>query len=218
MSVLALYRGNTAPGQLIDSSPAGNNLTLFGTVPNSLSPTPPEGDGWLAYKPLDIGSNFLKAPSSVYNNAQGMVGLFLTKEIDTVINTMIVDIRNTSTNNGIGIFVGFPGQMLTVVGFTGGFGDYALFAPIVNSMTPLKVRLEWRPAGVKLFLNDIMFGSSAIAPSAVGADVHIAGDPITTSSSYEIGGIDFVQFSNDPDEEFPAVPPGSITAGGFYLI
>jgi len=202
MSILSLYRGNASPGQLVDSSGNGFNLTKFGTVPNSSSPTPPEGDRWLAYHPPAAAFvNYLQGPSGTYNNAQGMVGFYFV--VDAARGVQEFMWRFSSgfvSGHQASITVG---DLLSVDLFENGLGLVQFQTPIVVGPTIHKFRYEWSAAGSKAYLDDVQFGSTAQLVNSVAPNLWLAGDPQSSANCFSSGGLDLFQSSNNPNEVFP---------------
>lgn len=210
MSIKGQYRGNSAPGQLADSSGNGKTLILHGIVPNAASPTPPEGDRWLAYKPTGPLVNFLEVPTGVFTAAAGSLVLYFTKEFDDLVdNNMIFAVQGAG---GSILFIfqsNMAGSPLAIQFYDGAVLQINAAIPNVASLTPRKFELDWDATGTRAYLDDVLQLSSAAPLTALGAGTpQIAGDSVSTSQAYQTGGIDFVTFTDSPP------PP----AGGAALL
>jgi hypothetical protein len=70
-SLMAYWQGNSAPGRLADSSGHHRDLVAVHSVPNPVSPTPFEGDHWLAADFLSTQGYFKIPPEAIPPNAAG---------------------------------------------------------------------------------------------------------------------------------------------------
>lgn len=194
----AVYRGNTALGQLADSSGNGNTLTLHGTVPVSLTPTPPEGNQWLVYRtPNNILVDYLESPADVYDPISGSLEFYFSKEETPFENTEMVSLRTPGfPYDGFIIFIS-PDDNLYVAGVQNGFGLFFYATPIPNSPSAsYKINLTWGPSGSTVTINNVVFGTNGIpVPTTTPTRVYIGGDPDLTARSMYVGGIDFVTIS-----------------------
>lgn len=216
-TIQGLYRGDTSPGQLVDSSGFGRTLTQNGTVPNPGSPTPPQGDKWLG-GPFGV-ANYYSIPTAAFNQPQGVIAFW---------------IYNFSTP----FFADPPALMFSIQATVPTFGNKALvdfmldpngshFACIWHDgvgHTPLfwnytflqntyyYIRFEWDASGERIYVNGSLVGSDATPIGAITSMLRI--DVGNTTSflgcnspmQYNYGYMDAFMISDDPNEIDPNAP------------
>jgi hypothetical protein len=202
MSITALYRGNSSPGQLADSSGNGNTLTLVGTVPNLSSPTPPEGDRWLAIYPQGPVGDDLEGPIGVINPAQGMVGFkFMKDAVVTFPEIWLSFYKLVGALNGIHCIYQASGDLEILV-FDNSAGVASFVTPIAANGATHAGRIEWGAFGTRAYVDGVLIGSHAFLPDFTNAQPWIGGDPLSGANSMRSGGVDFVQYADDPNEAY----------------
>lgn len=212
MSILGEYRGNSAPGQLVDSSGNGNTLSVIGTsVPNPATPTPPEGDRWLAGPAVTL--SYLAAPAAVVTPAQGSVEGFFQSSLATEPTRAVDDIL-ISFN---GVPAGLADKFFLLIDSVAPLGQIRIYffqlTPSLNfasynfadAGTTHDFKLEWDGTGTRLYLDSSLVASTGVTPTVPTSPPTIAGWDFTGSSqTMDYGYLDNVIFSS---AGAPAVNP-----------
>jgi hypothetical protein len=206
MPVVSQYRGNTSPGRFADSS--GNGFTLTetpGSVPNPSAPTPPEGDRWLVGPTVD-GLSYLVVPVAVSGRmlTAGYVEFNFKTSLGTEPNRAVDDIQ-VSFNGAPTVLA--PKFIMTLDS-TGPLGQVRmyffqlsptlLFADhfFVDAGSTHTFKVEWDATGTRMYLDTVLVGSSATAPTIPTTSLWIAGSDIFGSSPVvDYGYMDNVIFS-----------------------
>jgi hypothetical protein len=222
--ILAHYRGNSSPGQLEDSSGAGNTLTVFGvSVPNPASPTPPEGDRWLVGPSID-GESRLRVPVSV----PGAMLLRGTVEGDFI--SSLGTEPNRAVDDVLFSFNGAPDDVAPkffgVLDSTGPLGQIRIYffqvSPILlfadyffaDAGAQHNFKYEWSVTGTRLYLDGLLVASSATAPVIPTISLDLAGWEVTGNShAMDYGYMDNVIFSDGTQIESGQIEGGDIEGG-----
>lgn len=224
--ILAQYRGNSSPGQLADSSGNGHTLTVVGgagPVPNPTSPTPPEGDRWLVGPSVDGESHF-KVPSAVPSSmlASGAVeGDFITS-LGTEPNRAVDDVLFSFEQDP----VDYTKFFFCILDSTPSIGRVRFYIIQILPVFLLAdcdfadtgalhhFRAEWDATGTRLYLDNLLVASVALAPLIPTANLRIAGHTFPGSShAMDYGTMDNVIFSDNAPAQAPDIQTGQIESG-----
>jgi len=186
MSIIAQYRGNSSPGQLVDSSGNGYDLVTVGAaVGNPSTPTPPEGDRWLAHVANHLATSYLKAPAAVPSaiTAEGSIEGYILPITNGVNANMVFSVNDASGAGVIGQ------RFLMAIDPTGYPTAFRLYILQVNpslilidtlghpmdGTTTQTFKVQWGAFGTELYLDGALIGSSATAPTIPTTDITLAG-------------------------------------------
>ena len=220
--IVAQYRGNSSPGQLVDSSGNGYDLTVIGTsVPNPSSPTPPEGDRWLVGPSVD-GVSYLLGPGAVGAglNTRGSVTGYFNTSLGTEPGRDKDDIL-ASFNDAV---VGIGTKFLIVLDSTGPFGQVRIyfiqvspslvfadyfFADVGSDHT---FEVLWTPSGTELYIDSLLVASSSSNPTIPTDNITISGLNFGSMASDYTYMDDFI-FTYNPDFGGKGIETGNIDSG-----
>ncbi len=196
--LLAEWLGDSALGQLADSSGNGNDLTLTGTVPNPASPTPPEGDKWLLYEPVGATANYLNMPTNAIDLNKGkMTFLFSVNDNPIMVNNVLFALRSADHQTLILCLYQGPGfdRLAFQALYNGVVVNNDVIAMASGSPTVYEFSMTWGADGLNAYIDGVLFSTSAASfiPSDFSNNKTLGGDSFTTATGFECGGIDAVR-------------------------
>lgn len=200
--------GNTGDG-FNDLSGAGHNPTLFGTVLQPDTPTPPEGDQWFA-NPAGTDQNYLVMPNAVWNGANGMTEFYYLETGDpvgTFDNIVMIITNGTTWFNGSSntyLWHFLPGQL--GIGFKHN-GTFHTFVNILLKPGKNLLREEHdAAAGTQdLYLNGALVWHTTDYVSYNATIVWMMGGVFGLNSDFH-GKIDAVQFGSSHADAYLGPP------------
>ncbi len=204
-ATLALYRGNTSPGQLEDSSGNGRTLTMVGTVPWS-TVSPPEGDHWLGS--AFATTNYFSVPTTAVpaTGNRGSICFYYLHETQLATAEQ-VNVINLGTTKYI---------VLKVLATDLASWDYLQLGGGNNNQNAGSItyaqgvtyicRLEWDNGtsftGVRYKVNGATILTSGVQVDYGTVFAINIGERAAANRPIN-GKIDLMQFSDDPNAEFP---------------
>ncbi len=196
--LLAEWLGDSALGQLADSSGNGNDLTLTGTVPNPASPTPPEGDRWLLYEPVGAMTNYLVMPSAAFDFNKGkMTFSFSVNDVPAQTNNVLFALKSGDGQTLILCLYQGPGfdQLAFQALYNGVLTNNDVVSIASGSPTVYQFEMTWGSDGLVASIDGTPFSTSAgsFIPSDFNNSRSLGGDGFTSAVGFECGGIDAVR-------------------------
>jgi len=188
--LLGEWLGNSSPGQLKDSSGNGRDLTMTGSIPNSTSPTPPEGDRWLGYHPTDGDEMYI--PLDAISLTKGKLQWKFSVDNYVGGNKFMFMIRDGDSSNLIYAYYGGDGNLHIDI-----YNDSVLgqtLVPIAGDGTIYTMDMKWGSDGlhIKIDNNPVWDDSNPFVFADTGFSRSILGG-FSTGSSWTCGGMDAVK-------------------------
>jgi hypothetical protein len=211
--IKAYYRGNS-DGQVKNAIDGGPDMTVTGTVPNPSTPTPYEGDRWLAYGTggFDNISNYMQHPLA---NALGITeseGCWVATINPG--NDTAGQMVNLSSAPFFSMYLS-AGRVAALDYTAKEGGLYNMVSTVaMNANANNTLRLEWDADGIRIYVNGSLGASTTrhayIIQTGNGADgrwgnVGCCGYRIFT------GYIDAIMWSSSAKESYPPSTSGGRT-------